>query len=395
MNYLSEMNMYFQENMNLLTHKVTEMLPGREVRKVILYTALLNKFRLLSIFLAGLLQSVMDAFALGLVYLAIQILSQFNSDLIVLSLPSFFPDSINSFSSDWRLFALGIVLLCTLVTQTCAAIARYFSVLNSEVFAARSKVEVIKKIHSQFFMNDYIDSSKMKIGDFYQLTNDSANSIQQAVLEVSSLVENSFNAIAYIIVLVAISPILIVVIGVALGVVAFAQLKPSSAIKKAFRETIAINSSINQTLSDDYRSLKLIKSMNLESSANALLSKSLDVLILRSRKQAVLAQQTEAFNKVFSIFLVCLMLMISAFIISGEVNIIPVLTAFIIALQKLNGSTSNISRSLTSLNASAGKLGLLENFLSCSQNINTWNLISATNTDYIKLMNSLTRICTL
>ena len=84
MNYLSEMNMYFQENMNLLTHKVTEMLPGREVRKVILYTALLNKFRLLSIFLAGLLQSMMDAFALGLVYLAIQILSQFNSDLIVI-----------------------------------------------------------------------------------------------------------------------------------------------------------------------------------------------------------------------------------------------------------------------------------------------------------------------
>ena len=368
--------MYFHRHFKLVVHKATEILPGKEVRRVIKHVASENKTLLLIILSSGLIQSLMDAMTLGLVYLAIQILSQFNSYSIALSLPSFLPDSFNSFSSNWRYIALFAVLFCTLVAQSGAAISRYYNVLTSEIFAARSKAEVIRKIHIKFFSIDYIDASKLKIGDFYQLTNDSADSIRQEVMAVSSLIENSFNAFAYILVIVAISPILIVVIGAVLGVMAFVQLKPSSSIKEAFRETIAINASINQILSDDYRSLKLIKSMNLEMSANSILGENLRLLIKRSKKQASLAQRTEALNKLFSVFLVCLMLMISAFIVRGDLSIIPALTAFIIALQKLNGSTLYISRAFTSLNASTGKLGLLEGFLSHSSIKNISNAMS-------------------
>ena len=59
-------------------------------------------------------------------------------------LPSFLSNHVNTFSSDWRYFALSIVLLCILVAQASAAISRYYNVLCSEIFAARSKTEVIR-----------------------------------------------------------------------------------------------------------------------------------------------------------------------------------------------------------------------------------------------------------
>lgn len=363
--------MYFQRYFQHAVYKAKEIVPGKEVRKVIQSVASKNKILLLIILITGFVQSLMDAITLGFVYLAIQLLSQFNGYAITLPLPSFLSHHVNTFSSDWRYFALSIVLFCILVAQASAAISRYYNVLCSEIFAARSKTEVIRRIHRHYFSIEFINSSKVKIGDFYQLTSDSADSIRQEVMDVSVLIENSFSAIAYILVLVAISPVLILVICFALAVIAFLQLKPTSSIKKAFRETIDVNSSINQALSDDYRSLKLIKSMNLEIVANSILTKNLEQLIKKIKKQAILAQRTEALNKLFSIFLVCLMLMISSFVISSSLNIVPALTSFILALQKLNSSTLNISRAFTSLNASVGKLELLEEFLSHSsiQNI--------------------------
>ena len=327
-----------------------------------------REWRVLSFsLLCNLLQAAAEGATLGVVFLAVDLLSRPASQGIDWSTKGFaasLPVITGWLDGLPRNELFLLLLALAVVFKLVQSLAMYVSSIAMGYYGARTSSRLMTMIHSLILSLSFPCASRYRVGDLLYVGGAGPGAVMTEINVLNGLVMTVLMAITYLVVLVSLSPWLLVAALLMAGILALVQQQ----LLPRLRRFSFIGTELSRELSG--RITENIQGLRLLHTSGQLDASDSDV---RSRSIAIEAN-AKASSRVGSItgpvitFLPILMIAgIAALslLIFGNRNsgVLPSLVTFVLALQRLNGTFSGVSGAITSLNVNAAPLELLNKLL--------------------------------
>ena len=327
-----------------------------------------KEFKLLFLNISSsIIESFSEGATLGLVFVAIKILSEPASlqHLKNLKFLALSPSIITYLNNLPETALFLIILFAALFVQALQSFSRFVNVVSIYYFSARLRSIVMSKIHDQILKFSFSFSSGYKVGDLldYSLTGPEAIRIQ--IEQSSNLFVLILLSLIYFSILIAISPWLLVAVGSIGGVILFLQRTMLPRIRTGSENVAEETVNINSIVTEDMQALRLLHSTGQLESANKRLDDNLARLEIALRMQAPRLAVLAPVSSFLPILAITLILAASLFILGSQGKaLLPSLVTFVLALQRLTIRVNMIAGITNTLADNSGRIKRLNYILS-------------------------------
>jgi subfamily B ATP-binding cassette protein MsbA len=337
----------------LLSHEPVALLIRQTARQ---------QWKLLAVNLGGgLVEALSEGATLGVLYLAVKLLSGAPEAVSgvqgrIGALP--FVGQLAAQDSFLLLLAVAVLL------QGLQSLCRYASQVANGFFAARCKAKVTGLIHSQVLRLSYPCASHYKVGDLIDYAAQGPEAIRIQIEYIGQLLFNGLLLLAYLLVLVAVSPWLLLAAVLMAALIAYVQKQLLPRLERQARAVSQAQVSISVRVTEDIQALRLLHSSGMRQAADQAVKVRLGdlerALRRRSRLQEV-AAPLASFLPVLTIAV------ISAFAVllfqARGSGVLPNLVTFVIALQRLNMRIAGISNTFNVFAANSAQISRVNQIL--------------------------------
>jgi ATP-binding cassette subfamily B protein/subfamily B ATP-binding cassette protein MsbA len=351
----------------LVRHGLAPLRDPRPASRLIRQTAR-KEWKVLSFSMfCNLLQAAAEGATLGVVFLAVDLLSKpagqtidWTSKGFLGSLPQL-TAGLNALPrNELFLLLLGLAVLLKLLQS----VAMYLGSLAMGYYGARTSSRLQAMIHSLILSLSFPCSSRYHVGDLLYVGGSGPGAVMTEINVVSGLVLTILMAITYLVVLLTLSPWLLVAALIMGGILALVQQQILPRLRSYSFLGTELGRELSSRITENIQGLRLLHtSGQLDQADRDVLSRS---IAIEANSRA--ASRVGSITGPVTIFLPILMIAAIAglsLVLFGNRNsgVLPSLVTFVLALQRLNGSFGNISGALGSLNANAAPLDLLNKLL--------------------------------
>ena len=341
---------------------VLEPLRSQEpVARLIRQTAR-QQWKLLVVNLGGsLVEAFSEGATLGVLYLAVKLLSGA-------------PEAVSGVQG--RISALPLVgqlaaqdsflllLAVAVLLQALQSLCRYASQVANGYFAARCKAKVTGLIHSQVLRMSYPCASQYKVGDLTDYVAQGPDAISSQIYLYGQLLMNSLLLLAYLVVLVSLSPWLLLAAALMAALIVSVQKRLLPRLERQAYAVMQAQVSISVRVTEDIQALRLLHSSGERHRADQAVRGRLGDLEQALRRRSRI---TEVIGPLANFLPVLAIAMIAGLAVlvfdSRGSGVLPSLVTFVIALQRLNLRIAGVSGTFNGLTLNSAQVGRLNQIL--------------------------------
>ena len=346
------------------------LLDPRPASRLIRATARKQWPRLLANLLLSLMQAGAEGATLGVVFLAVDLLSQapgsqaFELSWSGLHLLSFVPGLSQAIGGLPTTILFTLLLSAAVLLKLLQSLAMYLAAVNVGCFSARVNAEVTGLIHHQILSLTLACASHYPVGDLTYYASNGPGAVMNQITIASSFIVNIMMVLVYLLVLISLSPWLLAAAALMALALMLLQRELLPRIRHRAFEQQAIGVAISTRITENIQGLRLLHtSGQLEVADRGLLEK-MGELEANSRTisklNAVMAPVTIFLPMAMIALIAGLSIMVFGARNSG---VLPSLVTFVVALQRLNGSFGAVAANFSSLSSNSASIHRLNEIL--------------------------------
>ncbi|MCX5951444.1 MAG: ABC transporter transmembrane domain-containing protein, partial [Cyanobacteria bacterium] len=326
----------------LVRHGLEPLRDPRPASRLIRQTAR-KEWRVLSFsMLCNLLQAVAEGATLGVVFLAVDLLSKPAGQTIDWGSKAFLgglPQLSGALSilprNEFFLVLLGLAVL----TKLLQSVAMYLGSLAMGYYSARTSSRLMAMIHSLILSLSFSCSSRYRVGDLLYVGSSGPSAVMTEINVVSSLVLTVLMGLTYLVVLLTLSPWLLVAALIMGGILALVQQQILPLLRNYSFLGTELMREVSTRITENIQGLRLLHtSGHLDEADRDVRSRSM-AIEANSRASSRVASITAPLTTFLPILMIAGIAGLSL-VLFGNRNsgVLPSLVTFVLALQRLNGT---------------------------------------------------------
>jgi ATP-binding cassette subfamily B protein/subfamily B ATP-binding cassette protein MsbA len=327
-----------------------------------------KEWRLISLnLLCNLLQAAAEGATLGVMFLAVDLLSKpqgtsinWSSKPLLGSVPQL-ADLLNSLPRNQLfLILLGLAVLL----KVGQGLAMYVGSVAVGFYANRTSARLTSMLHSQVLGFSFPCASRYRVGDLQYINGSGPGTVIGEINIVSALVLNLLMLITYLVVLINLSPwLLVAAVGMG-GVLALVQQQLLPRIRSRAVESTELGRELSSRMTENIQGLRLLHTSGQLDVADQVVANQTRSVEINSRAQTKLNAVNAPIIVILPIVMIAAIAALSM-VFFGDRNsgVLPSLVTFVVALQRLNGTFGNLSQTLVQLKNNSANLDVLNDFL--------------------------------
>jgi ATP-binding cassette subfamily B protein/subfamily B ATP-binding cassette protein MsbA len=317
--------------------------------------------------ICNLLQAAAEGATLGVVFLAVDLLSkpagqtiEWSSKGLLGSLPQLAAGLNAMPRNQLFLLILGLAVLLKLLQS----LAMYLGSLAMGYYSARTSSRLMAMIHSHILGFSFACASRYRVGDLLYVAGAGPNAVMNQINIVSSIALTVLMMLTYLVVLLSLSPWLLVAALVMGGLLSLVQQQLLPRIRTRSFIGTEQERNLSGRITENIQGLRLLHtSGELDEADKGVYDRTGD-LEVNKRAATRLNSITGPINTFLPILMIAGIAGLSLLLFgSRNSGVLPSLVTFVVALQRLNGTFGTIAASLGSLNTNAAPLDLLNKLL--------------------------------
>jgi subfamily B ATP-binding cassette protein MsbA len=351
----------------LVRHCLAPLRDPRPASRLIRQTAR-KEWKVLSLgMICNLLQAAAEGATLGVVFLAVDLLSKPAGQTIELSSKGFL-GSLSQLAAGLNamprnqlfLLILGLAVLLKLLQS----LAMYLGSLAMGYYSARTSSRLMAMIHSHILGFSFACASRYRVGDLLYVAGAGPGAVMNEINIVSSITLTILMMLTYLVVLLSLSPWLLVAALVMGGLLSLVQQQLLPRIRTRSFIGTELESNLSSRITENIQGLRLLHtSGELDEADRGVYGRTGDIEV-NKRAATRLNSITGPINTFLPILLIAGIASLSLLLFgSRNSGVLPSLVTFVVALQRLNNTFGTIAASLGSLNTNAALLDLLNKLL--------------------------------
>jgi ATP-binding cassette subfamily B protein/subfamily B ATP-binding cassette protein MsbA len=318
-----------------------------------------EQWRLLAVSFGGsLMEAVGEGATLAVLFVAVELLTRGTASggSRLASLPW-----LQQLEPQWGfLLLLGLAV----VLQAMQTLMRYASQVANGYFAARCTAQVTGRIHSQVLAFSFPCASHYKVGDLTAYASQGPQAIRMQIYLLGQLVMNGLLLVAYLVVLVSLSPWLLGAAALMAGLIAAVQKQLLPRLGRQAGAVMQAQVGISVRVTEDIQGLRLLHSSGQREVAVQGVQARLGELERSLRSSARLGEVIGPLSNFLPVLAIALIAALAvAYFGSRGSGVLPSLVTFVIALQRLNTRIAGVSGTFNGLALNAPQLARLNAFL--------------------------------
>jgi len=351
-----------------LYHQAFEPLRDQRPASRLIRRTARQEWRLISLnMLCNLLQAAAEGATLGVMFLAVDLLSRpesssinWSSKPILTSLPQL-GELLNSLPRN-QMFL--ILLAMAVLLKLGQSLAMYVGSVAVGYYANRTSARLTALLHSQILGFSFPCSSRWRVGDLQYINGMGPSTVISEINIVSGLVMNLLMMATYLVVLVSLSPWLLGAAVAMGGVLALVQQQLLPRIRSRAVESTVLGRELSSRMIENIQGLRLLHTSGQLDVADRDVTNQTKAVELNTRAQTRLNSVNGPIIVTLPILMIAVIAGLSVlFFGTRNSGVLPSLVTFVVALQRLNGSFGNLTGTLTSLKANSANLDVLNGFL--------------------------------
>jgi subfamily B ATP-binding cassette protein MsbA len=346
------------------------LLDPRPASRLIRATARKQSLRLVVNLLLSLIQAGAEGATLGVVFLAVDLLSSSQSSETLspnwsgYNLLSFVP-GLTQVIAGLPIGTLFIILLVLAVLfKFTQSLAMYLASVIIGYYTARVNAEVTGLIHHQILQFTLSCASRYPVGQLTYYAGVGPGAVMGQIRIASSFIVNILMMMIYLIVLIALSPWLLAAAALMAFILVFLQRELLPRIRRRAYEQQAIATAINTKMTENIQALRLLHSSGQLDAADKALLFNMRELEINTRSSTKLASIILPVTNFLPIAMIALIGGMSLLVFGARTSgVLPSLVTFVLALQRLNGSFGSVAENFTSLSKNSASIHKLNEIL--------------------------------
>jgi len=351
----------------LVRHGLAPLRDPRPASRLIRQTAR-QEWKVLSFsMLCNLLQAAAEGATLGVVFLAVDLLSKpagqtidWTSKGFLGSLPQL-TAALNALPrNELFLLLLGVAVLLKLLQS----LAMYLGLLAMGYYGARTSSRLMAMIHSLILSLSFPCSSRYRVGDLLYVGGSGPGAVMTEINVISGLVMTVLMGVTYLVVLLTLSPWLLVAAIVMGGILALVQQQILPRLRSYSFLGTELGRELSSRITENIQGLRLLHTSGQLDEADRDVRKRSIAIEANSRASSRVGSITGPVTTFLPILMIAGIAGLSL-VLFGNRNsgVLPSLVTFVLALQRLNGTFGGVASALGTLNANAAPLELLNKLL--------------------------------
>lgn len=351
----------------LIRHGLAPLRDPRPASRLIRQTAR-KEWKVLSLgMICNFLQAAAEGATLGVVFLAVDLLSkpagqtiEWSSKGFLASLPQVTAGLNAMPRNQLFLFILGLAVLLKLLQS----VAMYLGSLAMGYYSARTSSRLMAMIHSHILGFSFACASRYRVGDLLYVAGAGPGAVMNEINIVSNIALTILMMLTYLVVLLSLSPWLLVAALVMGGLLSLVQqqLLPRIRTRSFIGTELELN--LSSRITENIQGLRLLHTSGELDEADQGVYGRTGELELNKRAATRLNSVTGPVNTFLPILMIAGIAGLSLLLFgSRNSGVLPSLVTFVVALQRLNNTFGTIATSLGSLNTNAAPLDLLNKLL--------------------------------
>ncbi len=328
--------------------------------RLIVATACRN-WSLLAISLStNLLGAVLEGSTLGVIYLAVSLLSEGSQNQ---------PQLVQQFLSVVPLSQgqqfLGFLGLAVLL-QALLALSNYANKVSTAYLSARAQPQVTGRVFEQIMSFSFACASHYKIGDLLMFASSAASTVDGQIQCLNDLVVSLSFTIVYAVILISLSPVLALVAVLLALVVIIVQQRLLPRLRAAAHRLNHAQVELSKRMTENIQALRLLHTFGTQQRATD------EVICLLRDVQAQLQRRARIFFlpepilDVLPILSLAVLAALAYGMSSTPETILPLLLTFLLALQRLSLRLRTVAGVFTQLADSSANIQRLNTILDTS-----------------------------
>jgi ATP-binding cassette, subfamily B, bacterial MsbA len=308
----------------------------------------------------NLVSAVLEGSTLGVIYLAITVLSKGTSNPKI-------PQVLQNFLAVLQL-PEGLLFLALLgmavALQILLALSNYGNKVSAAYLSARAQPQVTGRVFEQIMSFSFACASSYKIGDLVMFANNSASAVNHHIQHLNSLIVNLTFNIVYAAILISLSPVLALMTVVLSLIVVLVQKQLIPRLRSAAHRLNTAQVELSKQMTESIQALRLLHTFGTQKRATD------DVLHLLTEVQAQLQQRAKLFFlpepilDVLPILALAILAALSYGMKDTPESILPMLATFLLALQRLSIRLRGVAIAFAQLADNSANMDRLNSILS-------------------------------
>ena len=351
----------------LVRHGLAPLRDPRPASRLIRQTAR-KEWKVLSLgMICNLLQAAAEGATLGVVFLAVDLLSkpagqtiEWSSKGFLGSLPQLAAGLNAMPRNQLFLMILGLAVLLKLLQS----LAMYLGSLAMGYYSARTSSRLMAMIHSHILGFSFACASRYRVGDLLYVAGASPNAVMNEINIVSNITLTILMMLTYLAVLLSLSPWLLVAALVMGGLLSLVQQQLLPRIRTRSFIGTELERNLSGRITENIQGLRLLHTSGELDEADKGVYERTGDLEVNKRAATQLNSITGPINTFLPILMIAGIAGLSLLLFgSRNSGVLPSLVTFVVALQRLNGTFGTVAASLGSLNTNSAPLDLLNKLL--------------------------------
>ena len=351
----------------LVRHCLAPLRDPRPASRLIRQTAR-KEWKVLSLgMICNLLQAAAEGATLGVVFLAVDLLSKPAGQTIELSSKGFLgslPQLAAGLNAMPRNQLFLLILGLAVLLKLLQSLAMYLGSLAMGYYSARTSSRLMAMIHSHILGFSFACASRYRVGDLLYVAGAGPGAVMNEINILSSITLTILMMLTYLVVLLSLSPWLLVAALVMGGLLSLVQQQLLPRIRTRSFIGTELESNLSSRITENIQGLRLLHtSGELDEADRGVYGRTGDIEV-NKRAATRLNSITGPINTFLPILLIAGIASLSLLLFgSRNSGVLPSLVTFVVALQRLNNTFGTIAASLGSLNTNAALLDLLNKLL--------------------------------
>ena len=351
----------------LVRHGLAPLRDPRPASRLIRQTAR-KEWKVLSLgMICNLLQAAAEGATLGVVFLAVDLLSKPAGQTIELSSKGFLgslPQLAAGLNAMPRNQLFLLILGLAVLLKLLQSLAMYLGSLAMGYYSARTSSRLMAMIHSHILGFSFACASRYRVGDLLYVAGAGPGAVMNEINIVSSITLTILMMLTYLVVLLSLSPWLLVAALVMGGLLSLVQQQLLPRIRTRSFIGTELERNLSSRITENIQGLRLLHtSGELDEADQGVYGRTGD-LEVNKRATTRLNSITGPINTFLPILMIAGIAGLSLLLFgSRNSGVLPSLVTFVVALQRLNNTFGTIAASLGSLNSNAAPLDLLNKLL--------------------------------
>lgn len=237
-----------------------------------------------------------------------------------------------------------LLLAVAVLLQALQSLCRYASQVANGYFAAHCKAKVTGLIHRQVLRLSYPCASHYRVGDLTDYAAQGPEAIRYQIELIGQLLMNGLLLVAYLLVLVAVSPWLLLAAVLMAALIAAVQKQLLPRLECQARAVSQAQVGISVRVTEDIQALRVLHSSGMRQMADRALQSRLGELEQALRRRSRLQEVVGPLANFLPVLAIAVISALGVLLFQARGSgVLPNLVTFVIALQRLNLRIAGIS----------------------------------------------------